>query len=160
MTLSEITSASFERPAGDRSIAAGPGVPHVGSARLRGQHVLDSQSACRHVASGERLRAVTAMIRFQSEAAVPANVPVRFAVESSHVAVMTGFGGLGATASRPFHQMLEAYVADQLLLPTFDASEVERVVAEMLMRASQSEAPRVADLFARLPGRIRVEQGA
>ncbi len=161
MTLRDVTSATFERPVGDRAAAVAPEVPHVGSARLRGQHVLDSQSACRHVTSGERLRAVTAILRFQSGDAAAVNVPVRFAVESTHIGVMTGFGGLGAGATRPFHQMLEDYVAEHLLGPAFDASEVQRVVSEMLLRASEREAPRVADLFARLDkGQIRVEQGA
>jgi len=149
MTLEDVTSASFERSTGDRSGTIGSRVPHVGSAQLRGQHVLDSQSACRHVASGERLRAVTAIVRFVSDDGTSVRLPVRILVEPSYVAVMTGFGGLGREASRGFHARMEDYLAQEMLEPSFDPARLERVVDTMLDRASAVEPPEEADLFSR-----------
>jgi hypothetical protein len=159
MSLLDVTSASFERPRGDRAPTVGSNAPHVGSARLRGQHVLDSQQACRHVAAHEQLAAVAAMVRFRVDEQ-HIDLPVRIAVESSYVAVMTGFGGFGAERSLPLHRRLEDFVARQVAAPTFEGSEVVRVVDAMLARAREAEPPQEADLFARAPSaRVRLERG-
>jgi hypothetical protein len=159
MTLEDVTSASFERPRGEGA-PVGRGVPYVASTRLRGQHVLDSQSASRHLASAERLSGVTAMVRFKrtnEESFV--SLPVRLAVAPAYVAVMTGFGAAGVEESRRLHRRLEDYVVRQLEEPVTDLQgRVDAVLDAMLGRANASQPPDTADLFARVSrGRVRVD---
>jgi hypothetical protein len=147
VTLEDVTSATFVRPRSDRA-TVGSEVPHVGSAKLRGQHVLDSQSACRHLMANERLTAVTAMVRFTTgDAAV--RLPVRLAVMPTYVAAMTGFGTAGAKDSRILHRGLEDHLVAQMARPTIDPERLESVLAAMSERAAALEPPPAADLFAR-----------
>jgi hypothetical protein len=160
MTLMDVTSASFERSTGDRVEPVGADVPHIGSAHLRGQHVLDSQSACRHLASSERLRAVTALVKFTRGEDTPVTLPVRIVVENSYVAVMTGFGGAGADATRSQHLTLEDYAVSQVRNPEVDADRLEEVVEEMFARAVAADPPEAATLFARRQdAKIRLDRG-
>lgn len=157
MALRDVTSATFERSR--KAGAIGPGDTHVSSARLRGQHVLDSQSACRHLQGGERLAGVTALISFDLGPDQRIELPVRIAVADTHVAVMTGYGKAGHDTALDLHERLEGFVADQMRDPQFDADRLEQTVQTMLARAVDLDPPVAADLFVRATGElVRLER--
>jgi hypothetical protein len=147
MELEDVTSVSFERRQPERGIPMTTRTPHVGSAHLHGQHVLDSQTVCRHIESGELLRGASAMVRFSSDDGSDVTLPVRVSVEGDFVAVMTGFGGHGATKTKLFQRTIESYIATQMLQLSIGADRLASVVDQMVDRANSAEPPQEANLF-------------
>jgi hypothetical protein len=152
VALEQVTSASFERARSDGGTALDPSVPHVRSAKLRGQHVLDSQSACRHVMALERLRAVTALVSFPGEGGGRDRLPVRLVVEKDHIGVMTGFGSAGHEHAERHHRMLEDLIASRVSVPQLDRDRLVSILEQMRERAEATDAPTEADLFVSVAG--------
>jgi hypothetical protein len=127
--------------------------PRLKAVRFEGNHILDSVAACRFIVQEGRPLANIAFRMYLSIADVSGNVrqssfPVKIALESDHVQVITGHGS-DPISSRHAHGIVVRAVQAEMTNGRPEDSTLDELISRMATLASGDEPSRAANVLSR-----------